>query len=426
MSLGNSNTLMVGKNLVTGLANIDEHKMNAAEIAAKEIIKQTLPNVDLESMDNLNLIVRPLALTIITNEMVLENMFSETTLEGIVSSLTLPEDIKKNMLMSFASLNRITIVQGTVEDMYSQIDFFINNKTSTLKSILEGDSSSGVSSLLLLDSNSPELIRNKISYIQLDSSKAMTFSRSNYEAGTLLDGGYNRNDRLRRDAYDSASKVIIPGVIDVLFSSKIITEEVTVNKSEDGFYHLPIGYYIDISSSGGLDMSVSSVDSFYNGMVRFSPKVYVSEGEMSESFLVLKFFDPNYYSTIDKTKVETMDIEFIAKNPLFIDLTIYSKISYPISELLSLSNEYMDTVSGDIRAISTTNLSEYLFSKGYNVTIGARNVGKMFFSPTIFKEQDIAFPLTIKDISIPDTIVSDRISERTIVGVIRTITLKVD
>ena len=423
--LENRNKLMVGKSIVSGLTNIDKEKMVAAEEVAIEIISKALPSIDVSSADNLNLVIRPMALTIILNEMILENMFSETTLEGIAYSKTIPVDIKKNMLSSFAALNNIQIVRGTVEDMYSQINFLVSNKTSTIVSLLESDISKDVKTLLLLDNNAPEMTRNKISYIQLDSSKAMTFSRSNYEAGTLLDGGYNRNDRLRRDAYDKAAKIAIPGMIDILFATEIKSDTIEVERDTDGFYNLPMGYYIDIKSQTK-DVSVSSVDGFANGMIRFEPKVFIDNGLETEQIDVTTFFDPKYYENIDREKVEVRDIEFMAKNPLFIDMTFYSRDTYPVETLLQYANEYVDTVHGDIRKISISDMTEYIFEKGINITIGARNTGEMFFSPTISKNQNIAFPLTLKDISIPNEIDSSRISERTVTCQIRSINLKVD
>jgi len=421
------NTLLLSHELEKSIANASEDSIRASEHMAIEIIKKNIPSIDMMAQENIDLIARPLALIMLANEMILDNLFSETSLEGIVKSDRLPNIIKSKMLKVFAESNGISVSGESPSDLYSQIVFHLNNRGSNLSElltrILSGDDD--INSLTIIDSSFEEMERNKLSYIQLESSKAMHFTRTSINNGTLLDGGYSRKDRLIYDESVKSDRIVIPGAVDVVFSTEIQEEEITVHK-QDSVYTLPSGYYIDIIPKSVNQFAIIIDDKMENGITKFRPSIFIADGLESEVFKVKKYVDPDFEGKVDNKEIEVLDVLYKGKYPLMMDLTIYSSKPQNKLEIATLLELYLIGNSRDISLLSPSEMMDELKRNSIDVTIASSNHADLYFSVGKKMGQTVTFPLSEKDIRIPDEITSSTITRKTISAHIRNINIEVE
>ena len=422
------NTLLLSNALEESLSLASEDSIKASEYMAAEIIKKNIPSVDMEAQENIDLVVRPLALVILANEMLLENMFSETSLEGIVSSPRLPDIIKSKMLKVFAFSNGIPVAGESPSDLYSQILFHLNNKESNLSKLLADivENATGIDSLVIIDSSFDEMERNKLSYIPLESSIAMHFTRTKINNGTLLDGGYSRKDRLLYDESRKSDRIILPGTVDVLFSTKIEKSEILVSLV-NGFYVLPASYYVNIRPKAEKQFAITVNDKMENGITKFAPSVFMEDGVAEETFVVSKYIDPVFETTIDNREIETLDVLYKGKYPLMMDITVYTTSSViNREEVATILEEYFADNSRDISLLSPSEMMDKLRKKGIDVSIASSNNADLYFAIGKKMEQSVTFPLSEKDLTIPDEIVASTITRKTISAHVRSIIVEVE
>jgi hypothetical protein len=395
---------------------------------ATEIISGKIPSLDITTQENKDLIIRPLAMVILANELILESMFAETTIEGILKSERLPDIIKSKMLKTFALINGIVVIGNSPADIYSQILFSLNNRNSNLSKKLTKlvEENTIIDSLVIIDLNGEELERNKLSYIQLESSKAMFFTRSHINNGTLLDGGYSRSDRLVYDEYMNSEKIVIPGAVDVVFSASITDEVLTVDMV-DNQYTFPSGYYIDISPQAEKQFAIISDDKMVHGISKLEPVVFVEGGSPTEAFNVKRFVDPNFEVEIDELEIEVLDVLFKGKYPLLIDFTLYSTKEQDVDVIKNVIEEYFKINSRMISLLSPSEIMLELKQKaGIDVIVSSTNSGSLFFAVGKWTQQSITFPLTEKDFTIPDEITTSMITRRTVSAHVGIVTVVVE
>jgi hypothetical protein len=396
---------------------------------AIEIIKDTIPSLDMTTQENLDLIARPLATVILANEIILESLFAETTIKGIFQSNRIPDIIKSGMLKTFARTNGIETVGESPTDIYSQIIFGLQNRNSNLSkqinSTINSTIDSNIDSLIIMDSTYKELERHKVSYVQLESSKAMYFTRSKLNNGTLLDGGYTRNDRLTYDAYINSEKITIPGTVDVAFSTQLIEEVVSID-IVDGFYHFPDGYFIDISPQADKQFAITINDKMVHGISKFAPVVFVEGGSPTEAFNVKRFIDPDFEANINHDEVEVLDILFKGKYPILIDFILYSNTTQDTALAVSTIEKYLISNSRDISLISPSEIMASLIKVGIKGVISSTNVAKLYFAVGKMEEQSITFPLSEKDFTIPDEIITSMVTARTVSAHVGTVSVVVE
>lgn len=430
------NNLLISKSLPSALRNVDPNIISSAEEVAKNIIRQST-DVDLTTIENIDLIVRPLAAVILTNEMLLENMFSETTVYGILKSETLPDVIKYKMLTSFSKLNGISHVGKSPEDLYSQISIALKKKTtSSLDGVLStilNDESKSINTLLVMDGTYPEIERNKLSYVQINSSKAMSFMRNDNEVGTLADGGYNRNDRAIYDASVHSERIVLPGIVDVLFKSELIRETITVQRVSthlDGDiakYELPAAYYIDVQPIGdNVHGVISGVDKMKEGIVKIPLELHVQDGEESIEIEVTKYSDPDFESAIDEDTIETLDIAYRGKFPLLVDFKVFTKTEVDEVKVKTIIENYLMLNSGVMSLLSPSEIMKEFTASGIYGVVASSNVAHLYSSVGKSSEQNITFPLSIRDLHIDPILKSSRFSDRTISVFLNTLTIEVE
>ena len=430
------NNLLISKSIPSALRNVDPNIISSAEEVAKNIIRQST-DVDLTTIENIDLIVRPLAAVILTNEMLLENMFSETTVHGILISETLSDVIKYKMLSSFSKLNGISHVGRSPEDLYSQISIALKNKTtSSLDGVLStilNDESKSINTLLVMDGTYPEMERNKLSYIQINSSKAMSFMRNDNEVGTLTDGGYNRHDRAIYDAAVNAGRITLPGLIDIVFKSELIRETVTIQRVSnylDGDiakYELPEAYYVDVQATdSNLSAVISSSDRMKDGIVKIPLEVHVQNGGESIEFEITKYSDPDFESAIDESTIETLDIAYRGKFPLLVDFKVFTTKEVDEVQVKSVIEEYLMLNNGVMSVLSPSEIMNELTASGISGVLSSSNVAHLYSSVGQSSEQSITFPLSTRDLHIDPTLISSRFSDRTISVFLNTLTIEVE
>ena len=424
------NNLLLSSSLVKSMQNLSPDLLSSSELTALSIIKETIPTVNTSTQENIDLVVRPLAMVIAVNEMLLQNLFSETTIEGIITSSTIGDELKAAMLSSFAKLNGISIASSTHIGMGTEITYALNNKGDNLVSVLRSivnDPLSKIKSLAIIDSTCPELIRNKVAYVQLDTLKAMDFARDDQTIGTLRDGGYDRRDRLKYEMLQKSERISIPGMVDVIFTSDLIKEAVTVTPDTEGIYSFPDGYYMSMDTSDvDSDQYVVLVnDAMTEGITKFNPKVFaLNQGPLS--FNTVRYSDPLFVDKVDDSMIEVVDPLYKGAFPLFVDLKLYTKKTIDFILASETIEAYLARNDGNMELISPSEIREELLAVGIDGYVSTTNAAKLYQSLNSYMPQTVTFPLTMKDIVLFNPLVSGMFSKRTISVFLGTLQIEVE
>lgn len=409
------NDVVISGDIVEAMSNMDSGVLESCDNKAKEICRTIFPNIDLSREENIDLVIRPMSSVIAINELILQNVFSMTTLDGIVSSTTIPDSIKVKSLKNFAILNNIITVSNDVDSLLSEIMFFIKSRNKNMNSSLAESIMSNnefVNRLLFIDGNKREMDRNKIPYIQLNHLKVMDFERTELNQGTLIDTAYSRDDYQKYQDYKKSKAIVMPGLLDVYFSTPLERITINVNKNSSERYELDEGYYIDISSPKSITLLED--DGRYWGITKTRPVLFIENGENIEEVSVVRYADTPIDEHIDADDLSVSDVLFKGFYPLFIDFNVYSKEGHSTDDILTYINEYFDTISGSMGLISHNDMSNYVAKRAGKVVISASNIASMYTSANTYFDMNVVFPVTMKDIPIPIELRKDSMSELTI------------
>lgn len=415
MNLPILNDMILSNEIKDAFFNLDSNVSSACDAKAREICVEMFPDIDFTRQENIDLVIRPLSAVIAMNEIILQNLFSESTIDGIKDSRTIPSGMKSIMLKNFAKLNGISTVSTDPESLYSEIVFFLNNNNITRKEVFSNSmisEFSDVDRLFFADSNESEMVRNLIPYVQIDHLKVMNFSRSEYNMGTLVGTGYSRDDYQRYQDYKKSERVRIPGVLDVYFSTMLIKEDIVIDKVEGKYFILPEGYYISATTDKQFILTENDIMS--NGIVKSSPRFFIPDGGNSEIFSVTRYIDPEFENYSRNDDFEITDVMTKGFYPLFINLEVFSRTDVDENILKKKIEEYFSSVGGNISDISINDMQNFLTSKGITVTVSPRSNSTLFSSTNMGIQMDTVFPLSVKDIQIPPEIDSAPFTSRTI------------
>ncbi len=408
------NDMVLSEDIKNAFFELEDNVSNACDTKAKEICIELFPDIDFTRQENLDLVIRPLSAVIAINEIVLQNLFSESTLDGIKNSTTLPSSMKSAMLKNFASLNGINTASADPDSLYSEISFYIKNNNINRKDIFSNsivEEFPSIDRLFFCDAAEPEMVRNKIPYVQIDHLKVMAFSRTEYNMGTLIGTAYSRDDYQRYQDYKNSERVNIPGVLDVYFSTPLVYEDVEVSKG-DTYYEMPLGYYASIRSDK--DFVILEEDVAVHGVARRPILIFMPEGLASETFSIVRYDDPIFEDYSKNDEFSITDVMTKGFYPMFIDLEIYSRDTIDIPAIKIMISEYISENGGNMAELSINDLQNFLKSREVKVTISPTTNARLCYSAGIDAEMTAIFPLSVKDIMIPPEIESAPFTERTI------------
>ena len=409
------NDILVSDAILESMKNIDTRVAEASDAKAREICMEIFPDVNFGLQENIDLVIRPLSAVIALNEMVLQEMYQSSSLDGILNSTTIPEQLKVKMFHNFAKLNNINVVSKDSISLYSEITQKIHANNINNMEVFTNDLYEDfpfLTRLFFVDDSMPEMERNKVPYIQIDHAAIMNFERSEYNRGTLLNGAYLRDDYQTYQEYKESDRVSIPGMLDVYFSTKPKVETVTVQKNSDGFYYLPEGYYIDIESEK--EMTILENDLMRWGISKFSLGVDVDNGDMFEDFVCMKYEDPMFENYRNKDAFVVRDVMYKGFFPLLVHFTIFTKQDLDIYALRGSIVEYLDSIGGSMHLISIADMQKFLLNKGFDVVVSSSNDASLFVSSGRKVDMQTIFPLTMRDMQIPAELRTSQISENTI------------
>ena len=408
------NDMIVTEDLYAAFQGLEENVAIACDTKAKEICVELFPSIDFTRQENIDLVIRPLSAVIAVNELALQNLFSESTLEGIVSSNTIPSSTKAMMLKNFASLNGIRTASNDPESLYNEISFYIHNNNINRKDVLSNsilEEFPSIDRLSFIDNSFSEMVRSKIPYVQINHLKVMDFERSEHNIGTLVGTAYSRADYQTYQDYKKSDNVVIPGMLDVYFSTPIVTEELTLTK-EMGYYNIDGGYFIDIQCDKGF--VILEQDIFSEGIVKTNIVLFIPEGEEEETVSVTRYQDPVFESYSKNDEFTIVDILTKGFFPLFIDFEIFTRDSVDTDAIRLGIGAYFDTIGGSIASASINDLQNFLKARGTKVTFSPKSMARLFTSAGKKIDMDVIFPLSMKDIQIPPELEEDQYSGKTI------------
>ena len=409
------NDVVLSEDVVEALFSLDKEVVKACDAKAKEICKRLFPEIDINREENIDLVVRPMSAVIALNELLLQNIYEMSSVDGIYASKTIPDKLKIQLLRNFAFLNGITPTSNSLESLYSEIKFILysrnqGNEQYVLETITKYNPI--INRLLFVDFNQKEMVRNKISYIQINHRDTMTFRRSKYNPATLIGTAYNRADYQRYVEYEKSEKIEMPGTLDIYFSTPLSTKTIKIQKQGE-YYTLPDGYYISIEHKDK-DFVILEDDHRRWGIVQTAPQIFMPDGEDEEEFTVISYQNIEFPEEIKSNYFPMLDILFKGFYPVFVDFTVYTKDKVDKDKIIQAIQEYLDSIDGDMTLISHNELSEYIRKKGNRVVVASTNSSKGFTALNTSFETQITFPITMKDIDIPGEIRTPSISERTI------------
>ena len=409
------NDVVLSEEIVNALFSMDKEVVKACDEKAKEICKKLFPEIDVNREENIDLVIRPMSATIALNELLLQNIYEMSSIDGIYNSKTIPSKLKIGLLRNFAILNGMEPKSNSIEALYSEIKFTLYSRNQGneryVTEILKQDNSN-INRLLFVDFNQREMVRNKISYIQINHRDTMTFERSKYNPATLIDTAYNRSDYQRYLEYKKSEKIEMPGVLDVYFSTPLSVETVKIKKRGE-YYILPSGYYISIEHKEK-DFVILEDDKRRWGIVQTTPKIFMPNGDDEETFTITSYQGINFPEEIKSDAFPMLDVLFKGFYPIFVDFTVYTKEKVNAERIKNSISEYLDTIDGDMTLISHNDLNDYIRKRGDMVVVASTNNSRGFTSLNTMFETKITFPITMKDINIPKEIRNPSISERTI------------
>jgi len=410
------NDMVLSEEIKESFFNLEDNVIEACDRKARDICMELFPEIDFSRQENIDLVVRPMSAVIAINEIILQNMFSESSIDGIMNSKTLSASMKSVMLKNFANLNGIRTASNDPDSLYSEITFGIQNNNLNRKNVFDNsivEKFPQINRLFFADTKEREMVRNKIPYLQIDHLKVMSFSRSEFNRGTVVGLGYSRDDYERYQHYKESDRVSIPGVLDVYFSTPIVEEEVQVFKGEK-YYELDAEYYISVTTKSGKDFVIVEDDMFTYGMTKTKLRIFVPEGDNSEVFKVKRYMDPMFENEYKSDEFAITDIQYKGFFPMFVDFDVFTRYSIDEQLLRAKIDEYLDSKSGNMSNISINDLQNFLKSNGMIVTIAARTSARLFLSVGMDVGMSVAFPLSVKDLSIPPEVESAQFTERTI------------
>jgi hypothetical protein len=117
------NDIILSQDTVDAFFKLDDDVIRACDAKAKEICKALFPTIDIDREENIELVVRPMSSTIALNEIMLQNIFSMSSIDGIYSSSTLSDNIKIPVLRNYAAMNGINVLSNDMESIFSEIKF---------------------------------------------------------------------------------------------------------------------------------------------------------------------------------------------------------------------------------------------------------------------------------------------------------------
>jgi hypothetical protein len=411
------NDIVLSQDIVDAFFAMDDDVVSACDEKAKQICREFFPKVDISREENIELVVRPMSAVIALNELMLQNIFSMSSIDGVYSSTTIPEKLKVPILKNYAILNGIETVSNDVESLFSEVKFGIRSKSMNLEtSVVEKikESIDIIDRIMFIESDALEMDRNKISYVQINHIDVMNFKRSEYNGGTIIDTAYDRGDYQRYQDYKNSDAIELPGTLDVYFSTELNNETITVQRDADGYFRLDKGYYINISKDSK-DFTILEDNTTKWGIVETSPVIYVSDSDVEEDFHIVKYKYADFNGSIKTDDFTIMDILFKGFYPIFVDFTVYSKSAdVNTDEILLAISDYLNTISGDISMISYNDMSDKIRASGNNVVLSSANQYECFTNLRMSFGGEAVFPISMKDVNIPVDLRRSSITERTI------------
>lgn len=409
-----SNKLLIGEGIVEAIRSISADSLEAAEDIAQKIMETNVEGLNFENQETKDLIVRPLALTILASEVALRNMFSESSLYGVHSSKTMTEQEKSFLFYKYATLNGINLVSSVPRLQYAELKAMMKGAYGNLRQMLaSAGKDKRITSVYIADKNSKEMTRDNVPYLMLNTLKIDAMTHDELELSTATTGSYSREEVENFHKWKDSSRIKLGGCIDVIFVSEVIEETITIPVSDNRAI-LSSQYYIDIVPEGlEMEHAIEHTDAMFDGIVKTEASVYIQD-DIETVTLKLRYYSDPIFNTSIGEEIEVSDILFKGAYPLLVDLKLYTKEDIDIELAKSTIRDYLALNNHQMELISPSEIHAVLKAKGITATVSSVNRAKIYLNNGISKNIDITFPLTMRDIPLNELIDKARISENTV------------
>jgi len=400
--------------------NIDEEIIELATEKVKKEIAEKYPEIDLSNENTMDFVVRPIVAILLYSEIEKNSIQSLSSIDGIVNSNLSDED-KYNALVKYAYNNNLTPISKDWKSLYQELLYFIRNNWFNFKTPVINNIISSVNEIIKIyisDSNSKEMVRNRIPIVQLPDTMVNNFVKNETNQLSIIGNSFSRKDIDRYMLAVNNGTISLPNFIDVYLLSDIKTDIIYVNKEVNGTYILPSKFYINVKHDTK-EIAIDNSDvSFMYGITNRPLKIFITNGENTEQVQVTYFNIPSIPDIEDV--INTSNLIYKAFFPLLVNIDVYTEL--PIDEeknnkMFSEIKQYNKSknFSIDINLVDLNAIVRKYYSDGLCST----NVdSELYLAPGIKYKKDIVFPITVNDLNKDINFPLEQLSENTVALII--------
>ncbi|MDF1879637.1 hypothetical protein JHD46_08310, partial [Sulfurimonas sp. SAG-AH-194-C20] len=252
-------------------------------------------------------------------------------------------------------------------------------------------------------------------YMNTSLLKIDAISHDDLELGTLIGASYSRDDISEYEKYIASEKIKIGGCVDIVFTSRIIKETISL-PVVGGKASLPSEYYIDAVPLGlNMSWTIISSDEMFNGIINTPLEIFIQDSIDTVDIKVTKYTNPSM-GILENKEIEISDILIKGSYPLFLDLTLVSTDDNEGRriDIFNAIESYFNFNGRVISMISPSEIHSVLRNIGVEAVVSSENSGKIYLNAGISKDLNIGFPITMKDIPLFGFRDKDRVSRNTI------------
>jgi len=409
---------------------LDSFKMINPKIIQKTIDKYTTiyknkyPQIDFSKQENIDFIVMPVVAAELTIELNKNKLLSTNTINGVIDS-NMTEDEKLSALKAYAKLIGFKPISNSWENLYNEIIQFTQNNWYNLKTPISNfilNKFNYIENIYISDSNSSEMVRNRVYYIQIPGMKINTFELSDNNQTNLFNYAFSIDDYEKYKAAKEGGFFSLPSCIDLYLFTEIKESTLKVTPI-DNYFSLKEGYYVSVECDEHQIIHSNFNDKNVDGIIFCKPRFYVDTEEEIE-IKIREYILPNKDEIKVDELVTTSDILIKAPYPIFISLLCYSSEKYSSSDkenMKNILNEYLKSKHRNPKEISLKDMSNVLLSNNYNVDLQPKVNIELYPYINYQVKKEAIFPLTKKDYRLNNADLYNQISNNTSVFYIKDI-----
>jgi len=379
--------------------SIDPFVIKETEKKVKEELFNDIEEISSLNEQEIDFIIRPVVASLLMSEITKNNIQSISSINGIIES-KLSDNDKYLALKKYAINLGLTPVSRTWQSLLKEIVYFIKNNWSSLKTPIINEifnaSEVPIYKIYIADSNSNEMIRNKLPLTRFPSNLLNNFTKGSNNRSSLLNNAYSRKDVEEFLLAKNATTVSLPNFIDVYMLFDVVNKTIKVKKTNN-FYLLPEDMYINVKHKQKQIGIQNQDNDFFYGITNRPVNIYVVDGEEEEEFEITVY--NKYIPNMDSNIINSSNILFKGFFPIFVTLDILTEntnLDYKEQLLQELRDMFKEEAFDINLSIDKINK---IVKQYYPDGICSPYIkGKIYLSTNLSIEISMFLPISVKDI----------------------------